>query len=58
MTTTRIWFDRNTKNWIGQLLDLQGNQIGDAEFAATRQGVQQALRDRSMVALTHQILGG
>jgi hypothetical protein len=58
MTTTRIWYDRSTKNWIGQVLDLQGNQLGDAEFAATRREIQQALRDRTMVALTHAILGG
>jgi hypothetical protein len=58
MTTTRIWYDRSTKNWIGQVLDLQGNQLGDAEFAATRREIQQALRDRTIVALTHAILGG
>ena len=58
MTTTRIWYDRSTKNWIGQVLDLQGNQLGDAEFAATRREIQQALHYRTMVALTHAILGG
>jgi hypothetical protein len=58
MTTTRIWYDRDTKNWIGQVLDLQGNQLGDAEFAATRNEIVQALRYRKMVEMTHLILGG
>lgn len=28
------WWDRTSRNWIVQHLDLQGNQIGDADYAA------------------------
>lgn len=58
MLTTRVWLDKDNRNWVGQVLDHQGNQIGDAEFAATRGEVEQALRYRKMVEMTHLILGG
>lgn len=43
---TRIFYDRTTRNWIGQVLDADGNQIGDAEIAYTKREVQQAIADR------------
>lgn len=48
MTTpqTRIWYDRSTRNWVGQILDADGNQVGDAEIAYTRREVQLAVAHR------------
>ena len=33
---TAIWYDRHTRSWVVQLLDDRGNQIGDADFVATK----------------------
>ena len=30
------WWDRLSRNWIVQALDEEGNQIGDAQYAANR----------------------
>lgn len=48
---TRVWYDRSTKSWVGQILDGAGNQIGDAEFAGTKKGVEAAIRDRAAKAV-------
>ena len=33
---TAIWYDRHTRSWVVQLLDDRNNQIGDADFVATK----------------------
>lgn len=30
------WYDRRSRNWIVQLLDEDGNQIGDAYYCYTK----------------------
>lgn len=32
-----VWFDRYTQSWVVQIKDIQGNQIGEATFFATKQ---------------------
>jgi hypothetical protein len=34
--TVETWFDRSSRNWITQIKDLDGNQVGDALFAGRR----------------------
>ncbi len=34
--TVETWFDRSSRNWITQIKDLDGNQVGDAMFAGRR----------------------
>ena len=48
--TTDIFYDRSTRVWIGMVKDEQGNQVGDAEIAYTKQAVVDALRERVGVA--------
>lgn len=43
---TRIWYDRSTRNWIGQVLDSDGNQIGQAEIAYTKREVELEVAQR------------
>jgi hypothetical protein len=33
---TAVWYDRHTRSWVVQLLDDRDNQIGDADFVATK----------------------
>jgi hypothetical protein len=37
-TKVEYWYDKATRSWIVQLVDLQGNQIGDAEYSADKKG--------------------
>lgn len=30
------WWDRYTRNWITQVKDLEGNQIGNADYSSNR----------------------
>ena len=46
---TRLWYDRSTRNWIGQMIDNDGNQIGEAEIAYTKREVEMALAYRLQV---------
>jgi hypothetical protein len=45
-TQTRIWYDRYTRNWIGQVFDAEGNQIGDAEIAYAKREVELGVAQR------------
>lgn len=43
---TRLWYDHDTKNWVGQVVDGEGNQIGEAEIAHDRRDVHLAIARR------------
>lgn len=43
---TRLWYDRDTKSWVGQIVDGEGNQIGEAEIAHDRRDVHLAIGRR------------
>ncbi len=32
------WWDRYSRNWITQVKDMDGNQIGDADYSGNRYG--------------------
>lgn len=34
--TVETWYDRQTRNWVTQLKDTKGNQVGDAAFSGTK----------------------
>lgn len=34
--TIYTWYDRQSRNWITQYRDAEGNQIGNAEFSGNR----------------------
>jgi hypothetical protein len=29
------WYDKRTRNWVVQVKDAEGNQVGDADYSAT-----------------------
>jgi len=39
-----VWFDWFTQSWVVQIKDVEGNQIGDACFFATK---QEAIKEAS-----------
>lgn len=44
------WYDRSERSWVSQLLDADGNQIGEAEFDGHRDGLpysRETLTDRA-----------
>lgn len=43
VTRITFWWDRLSRNWIVQALDSEGNQIGDAIYAANRRTLPGAL---------------
>ena len=34
------WWDRQSRNWITQILDSEGNQQGDAMFSSNRESAR------------------
>ena len=33
-----VWYDKLTRLWVAQILDGDGNQLGNAEYSGTRDG--------------------
>lgn len=32
------WYDRQSRSWVVQRLDIEGNQVGDAYYSGTKLG--------------------
>lgn len=50
--TIESWYDRKSRNWITQVKDHEGNQIGDAHYNGTKSGKQYS---EKMLKKEHQI---
>lgn len=51
--TVRTWYDRQSRNWISQVVNEKGWQIGDSIYDGTKAAAQ-----RSHEYLRHQIREG
>jgi len=40
----RYWYDKRQRLWVIQLVDSRGNQIGDADYSATKKGRDFAIK--------------
>lgn len=38
--TVDTWYDRQSRNWVTQTFDADGNQIADAEYSGDRKSAQ------------------
>lgn len=47
------WYDRHTRNWVSQLKDDNGNQVGDATYDAGGNG-KAISRSRRMLCDRHR----
>lgn len=43
--TVDRWYDRNTRSWVVQKKDANGNQVGDAVYSGTKAGAVAAEKD-------------
>jgi len=37
------WYDRQSRSWITQIIDPDGNQIGEADYSGRREGSNSAV---------------
>ncbi len=45
ITNIEIWYNRSAKSWVVQMLDDEGNQIGDAVYVYTKREAEIAKAD-------------
>ena len=50
--TVDTWWDRQSRNWITQILDSEGNQQGEALFSGTRKDAEHDHKVAIQMALT------
>lgn len=45
--TIFTWYDRQSRNWITQYRDSEGNQIGNAEFSGNKKDANETHKELS-----------
>lgn len=51
-TSVDMWYDRTTRNWVVQVKDEHGNQIGDAVYVYTQ---PEALLEKARLERRHGV---